>query len=123
MRPFISLPKKIMMLLLVLLLALGGALYQLWISKTDHDFLLKQQEIRQQNQKQYLLLNEMLRNRMESWLELFAQLHENRPDQIEAMADTLSSEFEFLQLHWQVENIWLVDQRNNLVFFYGPLHA
>jgi diguanylate cyclase (GGDEF)-like protein len=104
---FISLPKKILALLLVLLMALGASLYVLWSSKIDNDLLIKQTEIRQQNQKQYVLLNNMIRNRLESWIELFAQLHENQSDQIEQMTVTLQDKYDFLQLHWQVENIWL----------------
>lgn len=91
---FISLPKKILALLLVLLMALGASLYVLWSSKINNDLLIKQTEIRQQNQKQYVLLNNMMRNRLESWIEVFVQLHENRPDQIKQMTLTLEDKYE-----------------------------
>jgi diguanylate cyclase (GGDEF)-like protein len=104
---FISLPKKILALLLVLLMALGASLYVLWSSKINNDLLIKQTEIRQQNQKQYILLNDMIRNRIESWIDVFAQLHENNQDQLKQMTVTLEDKYEFLQLHWQVKNMWL----------------
>lgn len=116
MTPFLSLPKKIMLLLLALLFSIAGSLSWLWISKTNQDYLLKQQEIRQQNQRQYVLLNNMNRNRLESWIELFVQLNENRQNQVQALSDVLIEKFEFLQLHWQVENIWLTDPNNRLIF-------
>lgn len=116
MTPFLSLPKKIMLLLLALLFSVAGSLSWLWINKTNQDYLLKQQEIRQQNQRQYILLNDMNRNRLESWIELFVQLNENRQDQIGALSNVLTEKFEFLQLHWQVENIWLTDEQGVLEF-------
>lgn len=116
MRTFISLPKKILGLLLVLLMALGASLYVLWSSKINNDLLIKQKEIQLQNQKQYILLNDMIRNRIESWLEVFAQLHENKPGKIVQMTETLSGKYDFLQLHWQVENIWLYEPNFALAF-------
>lgn len=116
MKPFISLPKKIILLLLALLLALSAAMSILWLQKTNQDFVLKQQEIKQQNQSQYLLLNQMFRNRMEAWVEIFVRLHENQPEQISALADTLQARFEYLQLNWQIEDMWLFDSAQTKVF-------
>lgn len=116
MKPFLSLPKKIMLLLLAMLLSIAGSLSWLWLSKTNQDYLLKQQEIRKQNQQQYILLNDMNRNRLESWIELFVQLKRESVDQAEALSNELTDKFEFLQLHWQVENIWMSDHAGELLF-------
>ncbi|GAB5382397.1 MAG: hypothetical protein Alis3KO_38560 [Aliiglaciecola sp.] len=116
MKPFISLPKKMIFLLLGVLLALSASMSILWLQKTNQDFVLKQQEIKQQNQSQYLLLNQMFRNRIEAWVEIFVRLHENQPEQINALAETLQSRYEYLQLNWQIEDMWLYDSSQSKVF-------
>ncbi len=116
MKPFLSLPKKMVLLLLTLLLALSAALSTLWLQKTNQDFLLKQSEIRQLNHSQFLLLNQMFKNRIESWVELLVQLHQSEPEQIQALADTLSTRLEFLQLNFQVEGVWLFSNQMEVVF-------
>ena len=77
---------------------------------------MRQQEIRQQNQKQYWLLNELLRTRLESWVELFIQLHQKEAEEIQSMADTLADKMDFLHLNWQVEHLWLADSDGEVVF-------
>ncbi|MBU2879084.1 MULTISPECIES: putative bifunctional diguanylate cyclase/phosphodiesterase [Alteromonadaceae] len=88
----------------------------LWLQKTNQDFILKQQEIKHQNQSQYLLLNKIFGARIESWVEMLVQLHQNEPEPIQALAKTLSSRFEFLQLNMQVEEGWLFDSQKNLMY-------
>ncbi|GAB2678653.1 putative bifunctional diguanylate cyclase/phosphodiesterase [Aliiglaciecola aliphaticivorans] len=88
----------------------------LWLQKTNQDFLLKQQEIKHQNQSQYLLLNKMSLSRIESWVEILVQLHQNESQPIRALGNTFSSRFEFLQLNMQVEQGWLFDHQKNIIF-------
>lgn len=116
MKQFMSLPKKMVILLLTLLLTLSAAMSALWLQKTNQDFVLKQSEIRQLNQSQYLLLNQMFKNRIESWVELLVQLHQNETQQIQALANTLSNRYDFLQLNFQVEGVWLFSSQKQLVF-------
>lgn len=103
-------------LLMVMLLALSVAMSILWLNKTNEDFQLKQTEIRQQNQKQYALLNQLFRNRLESWVELFVQIHQEEADFLSAMGNTLSMRFEFLQLNWNVDGVWLINQDRRLIY-------
>ncbi len=116
MRSFVSLPNKMVLLLIVMLLALSIAMSILWLNKTNEDFQLKQTEMRQQNQKQYALLNQLFRNRLESWVELFVQIHQEETDFLEAMGNTLSMRFEFLELNWNVDGVWLINQNRNLIY-------
>lgn len=104
------------LLLIVMLLALSIAMSILWLNKTNEDFQLKQTEIRQQNQKQYALLNELFRNRLESWVELFVQIHQEEPEFLSAMGNTLSMRYEFLLLNWNVDGVWLIDQDRSLIY-------
>ncbi|WJG09519.1 bifunctional diguanylate cyclase/phosphodiesterase [Aliiglaciecola sp. LCG003] len=90
------------------------------LKKINNDFLVEQNDIKQQTQSQYNLLNEMLLSRLESWVELFGQLYQNEPDQIQALADSFAARFDFLQLNWQVEGIWLFDPKAALLYSTEP---
>lgn len=120
MKPFLSLPKKIMLLLLAMLLSIAATLSWLWLSKTNQDYLIKQQEVRQQNQQQYTLVNDMNRNRLESWIELFVQINRGDDQQVAALVTELTDKFEYLQLHWQVEHVWMTDDASELLFSSRP---
>lgn len=105
-----------MLLLLILLSVLSVSLTWLWLAKIDQDFLLKQQEIHQQDKQQYSLLNDMVKNRMQAWLESFVHQQDKQPDQLASIKKGLESEFDFLQLHWQVNNLWLFDANKVALF-------
>lgn len=120
MKRFVSLTNKMLLLLLIFLLALGISMSFLWLQKTNQDLLLKQQEIKHQNQSQYLLLNKMFRSRNESWVEMLVQLHQDQPQAILALAHSLSKRLVFLQYNMQVEKVWLFDGSKNLVFSSEP---
>lgn len=96
--------------------ALTSAVSWLWISKTNQDYILKQNEIRQQSQQQYQQLNNLFRARLESWIELLVQMHPDGEDKIALMSQTLSEKLEFLRLNWQIENVWLTDTDGNNAF-------
>ena len=116
MKRFISLPNKILFLLLIMSIGLGASLSWLWISKTNQDFLRKQQEIRLQNQQQYVLLNDLFRARLESWVEMMVLLQSEAEDPLAALSESLLGQADFLRLNWQVEDLWLVDSRGETVF-------
>jgi diguanylate cyclase (GGDEF)-like protein len=109
MRHFISFPIKIMLLLLALLLLLSVSLTWLWLAKIDQELEFRQTEIQRQNHQQYALLNNMLKNRLEVWIESFVHQHIGQSNQLAVLSRDLGRELEFLQLHWQVNNLWLFD--------------
>jgi hypothetical protein len=61
MRRFVSLPFKIMGLIMAFLLIASVSTTFLWISKNDQDYLTQQQKLREQDQKQFLFIKDMLR--------------------------------------------------------------
>ena len=88
----------------------------LWISKNDQDYLTQQQKLRDQDQKQFELIKEMLRSRVESWFESFVHFQTNYDDTMDATAFFLESEFEYLKVNWQINNLWLIDNNGNTIF-------
>ncbi|KXI30517.1 diguanylate phosphodiesterase [Paraglaciecola hydrolytica] len=88
----------------------------LWISKNDQDYLTQQQKLREQDQKQFLLIKDMLRSRVESWFEAFVHFQASYADTAEATAFFLEHEFEYLRVNWQINGLWLLDGELNTIF-------
>ncbi|WP_416306859.1 EAL domain-containing protein [Neptunicella sp. SCSIO 80796] len=120
MRLFLSLPWKILGLLSAFFLLVSVLITNSWINKNDQDFLALQKQLRDQDQRQLQVIDELLRNRVESWFEAFVHFQKNYGNNIEASAFFLGNEYEFLQLHWQINNLWLFDSQQKLYFSSNP---
>jgi GGDEF domain-containing protein/23S rRNA U2552 (ribose-2'-O)-methylase RlmE/FtsJ len=116
MRKFVSLPTKIMGLLVAFLLFASVSLTYLWVNKNNQDYYVQQQTLLGQDQKQFELIRDLLRNRVESWFESFVHFQASYTDSIDASAFFFDSEFDYLQLNWQINNLWLFDKDNKLRF-------
>jgi diguanylate cyclase (GGDEF)-like protein len=116
MRRFVSLPFKIMSLIMAFLFIASISMTFLWINKTDQDYLSQQQLMRERDQKQFQLIKEMLRSRIESWFESFAHFQDGNADTVNAIAFFLKDEFEYLKINWQINNLWLIDSQNLVLF-------
>ncbi|WP_438865519.1 EAL domain-containing protein [Neptunicella sp.] len=112
----LSLPWKILGLLSGFFLLVSALITNSWINKNDQDFLNLQKQLRNQDQRQLQVIDELLRNRIEAWFEAFVHFQKNYGNNIEATAFFLENEFDFLQLHWQINNIWLFDNQKKLYF-------
>jgi diguanylate cyclase (GGDEF)-like protein len=116
MRKFVSLPSKILGLLMAFLLVASVSLAFLWVNKNNQDYLIQQQTLREQDQKQFELIRDLLRTRVESWFESFVHFQANYVDNIEATSFFFEHEFDYLQLNWQINNLWLFDHNRDLTF-------
>ena len=116
MRRFVSLPFKIMSLIMAFLLIASISMTALWINKTDQDYLYQQQLLREQDKKQFQLIQDLLRNRIESWFESFVHFQDDNPDSLNAIAAFLRHEFEYLNINWQINNLWLIDNNSTTLF-------
>jgi diguanylate cyclase (GGDEF)-like protein len=116
MRKFVSLPTKIMGIFMTFLLFASISLTYLWVNKNNQDYGMQQQTLLDQDQKQLGLVRGLLRSRVESWFESFVHFQANYADNIDATASFFESEFDYLQLNWQINNLWLFDNNNKLRF-------
>jgi diguanylate cyclase (GGDEF)-like protein len=116
MRKFVSLPSKIMGLFMTFLLFASVSLTYLWVNKNNQDYFVLQQTLLDQDQKQFGLIRGLSRTRVESWFEAFVHFQANYADNIEATAFFFEHEFDYLQLNWQINNLWLFDNKSNLRF-------
>lgn len=116
MRKFVSLPTKILGILIAFLLFASVSLTYLWVTKTNQDFYVQQQTLLDQDKKQFELIRDLLRTRVEYWFESFIHFQANYVDSIEGTALSFESEFDYLQLNWQINSLWLFNKDKKLRF-------
>ena len=116
MRKFVSLPTKIMSLLMAFLLFASVSLTYLWVNKNDQDYSIQQQTLLDQNQKQFEFIRGLLRTRVEFWFEALIHTQADYADNIEATVHMFEHEFDYLQLNWQINDLWLFDNKSKLRF-------
>ena len=116
MRKFVSLPTKILSLLIAFLLFASVSLTYLWVTKNNQDYFVQQQTLLEQDQKKFELIRGLLRTRVEYWFESFVHFQANYADNIETTAFFFEHEFDYLQLNWEINNLWLFDNNSDLRF-------
>lgn len=116
MRNFVSLPTKIMGLLMAFLLVASVSLTYLWVTKNNQEYFFQQQTLLDQDQKQFELIRDLLRSRVESWFESFVHFQANYENDIEATSNFFENEFAYFQLNWQINGLWLFDDKAELRF-------
>jgi len=114
---FVGVPTKLLALIIstLLLLAVGFSTLSFWRLQADyHQF---QQESIAQGQAQVSLHNTILRTKLTVWIESFTDLIQlSEQDDFSLLAKQFAKQHDALQLHLNVENIWLVDERHNILF-------
>lgn len=105
-----------MSILLAFLLFASVSLTYIWVNKNNQDYYVQQQTLRAQDQKQFELIRDLLRTRVESWFESFVHFQANYSDNFEVAAFFFENEFDYLQLNWQINNLWLFDKDKKLRF-------
>ena len=114
---FVGVPTKLLVLIVstLLLLAVGFSSLSYWRLQADY------QEFQQNNivqgQVQVNLHNSILRTKLTVWLESFTDLIQlSQQNDFSHLALQLEKQYDALQLHLNVEDIWLVDEKQNILF-------
>ncbi|MAD16226.1 MAG: GGDEF-domain containing protein [Alteromonadaceae bacterium] len=103
-------------LLIGFLLIASVLLTFIWIDKNNQDYLSQHQALHDEDLSQMHLIRDMLSNRLELWFESFIHLHEDITDNPQATANFINEEFDYLQLNWQVKDLWLLDSEHKIIF-------
>ena len=112
-----SVPTKLLVLIVstLLLLAVGFSSLSYW--RLQQDYREFQQNNTVQGQLQVNLHNNILRNKLTVWVESFTGLIQlSEQDDFSHLAQQLEKQYDALQLHLNVEDIWLVDDKQNILF-------
>jgi len=114
---FIGVPTKLLILIVstLLLLAVGFSSLSYWRLQADYQEFQHNNIV--QGQVQVNLHNSILRTKLSVWLESFTDLIElSEQDDFSNLARQLEKQYDALQLHLNVEDIWLVDAQENILF-------
>ncbi|NQY87523.1 MAG: EAL domain-containing protein [Colwellia sp.] len=116
-KTFISAPTKLLMLIVPALLFLAIGFSALSLSRLQDDYQQFQQSTLDQGQAQFALHSDILRSKLNVWLESFSEITQlSQQNDFSIFAQQLSRQIDGLQLNLNVENVWLVDDTNQLLF-------
>jgi diguanylate cyclase (GGDEF)-like protein len=116
-KKFVSVLTKLLVLIVstLLLLAMGFSSLSYW--RLQQDYWEFQQKNTVQGQLQVNLHKSILLNKLTVWVESFTDVIELvEQDDFSHLAQQLEKQYDALQLHLNVEDIWLVDDQQNILF-------
>jgi len=114
---FISVPTKLLMLIIsgLLFLAIGFSILSL--SRLQDDYQQFQQRTLDRGQAQFALHSDILRSKLNVWLESFSEITQlAQQHDFTFFAQQLARQIDGLQLNLNVENVWLVNETNEVLF-------
>ena len=121
MRPFVfSLPWKILLATISALLCMTVLQTSLGLMRMSEEFDRQQQVKRESARQQYLQQNSIIEQQLRVWLESFSDLVQlsQQPD-FSAFVQRLAEQSANMQLHLNIEQIWLHDSSMQLLFSSG----
>jgi len=119
---FISVPVKLLVLVVGALILLSAIFTYLSLSRLNQEFLQYQSDTLRKGHAQFTVQNNVLRDPLEVWLESFADIVRLKEhDNFDALAQGFSDQFEALQIHQNVKNVWLVSGKNEELYVSNPI--
>lgn len=116
-KKFISVPTKLLMLIFSTLLLLAIGFSVLSLSRLQDDYKQFHQKTLDQGQAQFALHSDILRSKINVWLESFAEITKfSQQKNLTVFAEQLANQFDGLQFNLNVENVWLVDVNKKPLF-------
>jgi len=120
-RRFISVPVKLLIIIVTTLLLLGIGFSMLSLSRLQEDYKQFQQQTLDKGRAQFTLHSDILRSKLNVWLESFAEITQfSQQNDFTVFAQQLSNQFDGLQLNLNVENVWLVNKKKEVLFSTSP---
>ena len=87
------------------------------LSRLQEDYQQFQERTLSQGHSQFALHSDILRSKLNVWLESFAEITQlSQQDDFSAFVQQLANQIDGLQFNLNVENVWLVDAKNNVLF-------
>jgi diguanylate cyclase (GGDEF)-like protein len=116
-KTFISAPTKLLIIIVSALLFLAIGFSILSLSRLEEDYQDFQQRTLDQGQAQFALHGDILRSKLNVWLESFSEITQlSHQNDFTVFAQQLARQIDGLQLNLNVENVWLVDDNNQVLF-------
>ena len=116
-KKFISVPTKLLLLIVSTLLFLAIGFSSLSLSRLQEDYKQFQRHTLDQGQAQFALHSDILRSKLNVWLESFAEITQfTQQNDFTVFSQQFANQFDGLQLNLNVENVWLVGEQKNILF-------
>lgn len=116
-KKFISVPTKFLMLIFSTLLLLALGFSALSFSRLQDEYKQFHRETLSQGQAQFALHSDILRSKLNVWIESFAEITKfSHQKNFTVFTEQLANQFDGLQLNLNVENVWLVDANKKSLF-------
>jgi len=123
-KTFISAPTKLLMLIVSALLFLAIGFSTLSLSRLQDDYQQFQQRTLDQGQAQFALHGDILRSKLNVWLESFSEITQlSQQNDFTVFAQQLARQIDGLQFNLNVEDVWLVDEDNQILFSTSEIPA
>lgn len=116
-KTFISAPTKLLILIVSALLFLAIGFSTLSLSRLQEDYQHFRQRTLDQGQAQFVLHGDILRSKLNVWLESFSEITQlSQQNDFTVFTKQLARQIDGLQFNLNVENVWLVDADNQILF-------
>jgi len=114
---FVRVPTKLLLLVVSALLFLSIGFSIVSLSRLNAEFKTYQAETLVQGHQQFSFHEQTLREKLRVWLESFSDVvHLYEKEDFVELTEELSLQFDALQLHHNVENMWLIDSKKNILY-------
>jgi len=119
---FISVPVKLLALVVGALLLLSTVFSYLSLSRLNQEFTQYQSDTLRKGNAQFTVQNNVLRKPLRVWLESFADIVRLKEQQnFDVLAQEFYAQFDTLQMNQNVENVWLVSGDNEKLYLSNPI--
>ncbi|GLX78967.1 hypothetical protein tinsulaeT_23070 [Thalassotalea insulae] len=114
---FVSVPTKLLLLVISALLLLSAGISVMSIDRLNKEFKRFQVEKIQQGQDQLKLHSDIAKNQLGLWIESFTDMVQlDSIDDNQTLALAIERQFDALQINHNVDNAWLIDSNENLLY-------
>jgi diguanylate cyclase (GGDEF)-like protein len=114
---FVGVSSKLLTLIVSTLLLLAVGFSTLSFLRLQEDYSRFQKDTIEQGQVQVELHNSILRTKLTVWLESFTDLIQlSEHEDFTQLSTQLRRQYDALQLHFNIENIWLANAKNRLLY-------
>ena len=118
---FISVPTKLLLLVIGALLLLSAGFSIVSLTRLNAEFKTYQAETLVQGQEQFKFHEKTLKDQLRVWIESFSDvIHLQEKNDFIDLTTELSKQFDALQLHHNVEKMWLIDSKKNVLYSSSP---
>ncbi|MDO6445141.1 EAL domain-containing protein [Colwellia sp. 1_MG-2023] len=114
---FVSVPAKLLILVVSALLLLSAGISLLSISRLNNEFKQFQVEKVDQSKSQLALHTGIAREKLSLWVESFTDVVQtNNNNNLTNLSKALARQIDALQLNHNVEHVWFIDNNNQVLF-------